>query len=636
MADISFYKYLEAAFRHKLFKDKAATSFKYLSWNLPYNRIFYYARRVLPKFYGNEFPNTEEGNLQMAKIMLEKLDRHQDLELERYFNPATVPLETEQPVPQATMASVAAGETPTTMGGGRLPALPHLPTPIPLTNIRQSFASRSGIFFQRNVGKYFTVGRIATGISMGIGAIAGSILGPVGTFAGAGVGALMPSFIRSGGGRFLGNIGNGAINAGLGISNQISTGSLIKLPPKKFWAFIGLFFLLIGVGIFSAVFNPPGEEQPTAEAAPVGASLTSCQFTRGDQNPPSAAYQSSVLLGYFQEAAAKSGVPAVVLAAVARVESPGIVNQTNGSLPSYGCPTSPTGAKGLMQIQPPGTTGHSAAGVSLGAQYLGIPVDQIDYCDIRQSIYLGAGVINAKRSGGKWDPSQNNNKSYIDSVAETYYGCLRYPSCTQGPYSYGDDLWASLQNCRTSDLAAIQPPGFVYYCQGNIAWQQCSLGKAGCGPTSLAMVLSSFGINLTPPQVDQIFQDNGWRSCGDSPTRLAAVLQSLWLKDLGFEVGSNLIRGSSLDPSQAKAYLDGGYLIIASSHNYPCANCTAVGKLVDHIFVVDAVDLSSNTVDIRDPNNCSYANGNDENQSNRVKSINSFAWLYAYPIKKVR
>lgn len=113
MADISFYKYLEAAFRHKLFNpegQRAAfnTSFNYLNYNLTYDRIFFDARRVFPAFYNNSFPNTEEGNLQMARDILQKLDLHKDPALDKYFNPATAPEENEQIIQEAKIASTAA------------------------------------------------------------------------------------------------------------------------------------------------------------------------------------------------------------------------------------------------------------------------------------------------------------------------------------------------------------------------------------------------------------------------------------------------------------------------------------------------------------------------------------------------
>lgn len=127
MADISFYKYLEAAFRYKL-KNVAATSFKYLGFDLPYETIigakrgiFYYARygkTALSKTYTRLFPDTKEGNLQMAKKVIENLDRHLDQELDRYFNPVTTPTTPSQ----QTTAGQPSGE-PATTGGGSTDAI---------------------------------------------------------------------------------------------------------------------------------------------------------------------------------------------------------------------------------------------------------------------------------------------------------------------------------------------------------------------------------------------------------------------------------------------------------------------------------------------------------------------------------
>ncbi|MBI2596412.1 hypothetical protein HYW46_06825 [Candidatus Daviesbacteria bacterium] len=177
------------------------------------------------------------------------------------------------------------------------------------------------------------------------------------------------------------------------------------------------------------------------------------------------------------------------------------------------------------------------------------------------------------------------------------------------------------------------PTGFVYYCQGNTAWAStCSLGVAGCGPTSMAMVLSSFGVVKTPPEVDREW---GFRVCGDVGSSMEDALGSSWLANLGFDKGPNIGQGS-LNENLAKIFLEQGSLIIGSSHAFPCANCKPGTTTVDHIFVVDGIDVAAGTVSIRDPNNCSYADGNDENPAKVIHKINEFTWAYAYPIKKVR
>ena len=141
MADISFYKYLEASFRYRLFDPRGGiatpdTHFNDLGYNLTYKQIFYYARKVLPKFYTGEFSDTQEGNLQMAKKVLEKLDKHQDIQLENQFKAVTVSEENARIIAQAQAESQQieaqqaqlAGESSGTSFGGMPAGLPSAPS----------------------------------------------------------------------------------------------------------------------------------------------------------------------------------------------------------------------------------------------------------------------------------------------------------------------------------------------------------------------------------------------------------------------------------------------------------------------------------------------------------------------------
>lgn len=180
--------------------------------------------------------------------------------------------------------------------------------------------------------------------------------------------------------------------------------------------------------------------------------------------------------------------------------------------------------------------------------------------------------------------------------------------------------------------------GFTYYCQGNPAWRDnCEMGGAGCGPTSVAMIISSLrtntGATMNPVQVDQVFRQRGWRACSDEGSYLQNAIHSDWLPSLGFHVGTNLVSGQVLNLRHAKERLDAGDIIVASSQRFPCANCRSL-PYINHIFVVDNVDIASATVSIRDPNNCSYTNGNDENPAKIIKSAAAFPWFYAFPIGK--
>lgn len=231
-------------------------------------------------------------------------------------------------------------------------------------------------------------------------------------------------------------------------------------------------FLIVG---FTSAPGSPGSQTGATTALPgaIG-NISSCQFTRGDQNPKSAPFKSSTLLGYFQEAERMSGVPAVILASIARVESPVSVAFTDDRLASFPCPKSSTGALGLMQIQPPGTKGHFADGVLLGASYLGKTPEQVNYCDLRENITVSAGFILKKLQlgfrigdGKTWEPQWTNDQTVINKLAEGYYGCLRYPTCENksgqggGPYSYGGDLWESIQNCQQNQTVLVGGGGSI-------------------------------------------------------------------------------------------------------------------------------------------------------------------------------
>ncbi len=560
MADLSFYNFLKAAFRHKIYKNPAASSFNYLGYNLPYKSIgadkgiFEYARRILPKFYTDEFADTEEGNLQMAKKVLEKLERKEDQELVQQFEgfKATQDQQIiEQAKAQSEETPIAAGESAATMSGGGLPSSfpqtsasygrtgyqkfvrpvggkeggtgegsaatnkaagieaekaakspatikdaqlrqqykpPSIskfekaasgvslqPPKVPgsFINTARSFGSKLGVFFQKNLGKYLTLGRAATGVGAVIGGFTGAAFGGTGIFAGAIGGAILPSWVKSGGaGKFLGKTGNGIINFGARLSNQAGKGGLNLAGPKKkiIWLFFGGFMLFaLGAGLLGAL-NPGGT--PTGPGSPTGPILTSdisqCKFTRGGDSVKELTYKSPLLLGYIQEASNISGIPPVILAAFIRVETPSTVTKTDDEIKNMSisnCPTSSNGALGVMQLQPQGTYGHDAGAIENGAKMAGLNYDSLtktDYCDVRKNIIMGAGFILKRLAykipqypdtygdGTSWNPSWTTNKTVTDKLVYGYYGCLNYPSCSTGPYNYGDDVSTSIQNCTPS------------------------------------------------------------------------------------------------------------------------------------------------------------------------------------------
>lgn len=334
--------------------------------------------------------------------------------------------------------------------------------PANFNNALRSFGSRTGssigVFFQKNIGKHLT----------GDGAM--KFLGKVGN---TGVNALsgITNFGNEGGirfsqfGRFNGN-GRGFFGFGRGGVGRIGGKSNVPgfSSGKKATLISGTVFFLIFI---IALIGGISDTTSTGQAAPIkpgSGDINTCKFSRAGTT---AQFQSPTLLSYIQEAAQKANIPPVILAAFIRVESPGSSNMSDTQISGYSnnCAQSPTGALGIMQIQPPGTT--SARGdpascddcIDAGAKLVGKTVSTMtrqDYCDPRTSITVGAGWILKKMSklgygdSTKWDPAWTTDRKAIEALVNTYYGCLIYggvADCT-GSYNYADDISTSIQNCQ--------------------------------------------------------------------------------------------------------------------------------------------------------------------------------------------
>ncbi|MCL4439496.1 MAG: C39 family peptidase, partial [Firmicutes bacterium] len=546
----------------------------------------------------------------------------------------------------------------------------------------------------------------ASAIGGGIGAVTGSVAGARGAIIGAVGGSAIPMAIK--GTATKAGLRLGALRLGtaaLGLSNPVGWALTIltthtgrKIAKVIIIALLIVFFFPIFYFLdgflqseapLSIIAHSPFFTPSQTASFGGGAFSSSCLFYRSHEG---LTYKSSLLMQYFQEAAGRSGVPAVLLAAVARVESPSLVNATDADiqamvdgasrtnltdadLASIHCPHSSMDALGIMQIEPPGAPNNSydAGAVKNGATYADVDFNRLQtdrsyvisvFCNPRDSIMLAAGFIISKMAihggdGTHWDPSWIDSQAQIYNVAQSYYGCLGYPCPTYkccdetAQFNYGEDLWMSIENCRAA------PGNFVYYCQGSPQWQTstfncpppnppvANVGNTGCGPTSLAMILSTFGVEVNPLQVWDVFRQNNWISCDGSA--MVAVLTTPagrdWLGTYGFTVGPDLVTGTPpngiLDAAAARQYIDQGYLIIASSQTFPLLSGN-----YGHIFVVQNVDPASQTYTLRDPANCSYSTGQEGPPPRSLtQSISMFSpsqlsggqgWAYAYPIKKVQ
>lgn len=159
-------------------------------------------------------------------------------------------------------------------------------------------------------------------------------------------------------------------------------------------------------------------------------------------------------------------------------------------------------------------------------------------------------------------------------------------------------------------------PAYVFYCQGDPRWAStCNMSAAGCGPATMAMIFSAYGDTITPFEMDRdIFQKRGWRACGNNPSSMETAIQTL-LPENGYEYKA---LGAPLNLERAQEYLNAGYLIIGSTSN--------------HIFVIDGVDITNQTLRLRDPGRC-------ENKDGVVRSAsapwNGEALYYSYAVKKL-
>lgn len=377
------------------------------------------------------------------------------------------------------------------------------------SKLRSNIAGRAGPLIQ-SLGK-----RIAPNLVSGaIGALSGVALGGLpGSLVGALGGGLLPEAFKKGlaskaaglasklGASSLAKLGASTAGKAAAAILGIGTGPvgwaiLAAWTFRKYlkWIIIGIVVLLFGIPMLflqtlkSTSLLPPfkqevsdgnitGEKQP-GKTPPISKDLASCQFYRGDQTS-AATFKSPKLLSYFQQAGEKSGIPAQLLAAFARVESPNSVNFSDESVDNSSCAVSETGALGLMQIQPPGTKGYDPEAVSLGASFLGKQTDSLtktDFCSVQTSIILASGFIIKKMQylyggdGEHWDPKWNSDQMAIYKIAEGYYGCLSYPSCKDGPFSYGQDLWNSLQSCSVQIINASRPTADTSKLSNILSW----------------------------------------------------------------------------------------------------------------------------------------------------------------------
>lgn len=183
-----------------------------------------------------------------------------------------------------------------------------------------------------------------------------------------------------------------------------------------------------------------------------------------------------------------------------------------------------------------------------------------------------------------------------------------------------------------------------FYCQytSSYSTQSCQIQHFGCVPTSLAMILTSFGDTTWDPNKTAL--ENNLMGCGfncnpderfcgtDSKQAYDAVQKT---KSLGYTVADSLANGQNFDLKWAKEYIEKGYLILGGADIFFRIGKTLEDPLLvkgGHSFVIRSVDLQSRTIKTLDPTFCD----SDTNYIERtivLDGVNN--WYYAYPMKKI-
>lgn len=518
----------DARFFRSIFGPSGAIERFYRNPNLNYvvvNRLFLAKKPTLRliRFILPSYRAYAEDNDLVNRLYLNK---NNDLFIRRLINPTTPPVLSDQaineleainklPLTQRVVAQnnlVTKIIAPSTIKAPvKSPTSPVITTPIiaspqlnqipveikaGVVNTLKDFSSNISLPTKGLISRFLTPQTIISGVAGIAGAIVGAgLAGPAGLVGGALVGATAPTTISKGGGQLV-------LSVGREVGNTVATSlrGFSSLPSPISNRFLVVFILAVFF-ILPTLIILGGGIQPSATvgATPLPPNLSSCQFYRGDRNPPAEVYKSNVLLQYFKQAEIITSVPAVLLAAIARVESPSVTTKTDTDLSileTTGCPISPTGALGIMQIQPPGTRGYFAAGVEYGASFLNKTPDQLNLCNLAENIIVSGAFILKKLQlgygigdGTKWNPQWTTDRNIINKVAEGYYGCLEYgggdPLKCSGPYNYGQDLWNSLQNCSaiSTTLASCPVPGGVIKNPSYQAYLQDPFKGGHCSPS---------------------------------------------------------------------------------------------------------------------------------------------------------
>jgi hypothetical protein len=191
-------------------------------------------------------------------------------------------------------------------------------------------------------------------------------------------------------------------------------------------------------------------------------------------------------------------------------------------------------------------------------------VPETDFCTGVPLEKLFASEIECKSRGGKDGSACDGECFESRQTAAGKWCCQQRNGCVKNPVYYSQ--------------TQPQPWALKLFGKG------CSSGKhtmnyVGCGPTALAMALSTFGINKNPSQVADEVIAGGWERCGMSWDAVPGVLRKYGLNVrtvdiegakralLAGEAVVAIAHGPQKNPKATGAFTDGGHFIFIHCYN---------------------------------------------------------------------
>ncbi len=193
-----------------------------------------------------------------------------------------------------------------------------------------------------------------------------------------------------------------------------------------------------------------------------------------------------------------------------------------------------------------------------------------------------------------------------------------------------------------------RPPGFVFYCQyggvnsnGNLndrwSWNvppqylppdniapTCNIEHQGCGPTSIAMILSSYGSTYTPTEIAT--QRN--IGCTDGTATHHITDMDSWLDARGFRLGpamfdygSHKLNLADIENFFSKNAGKGYYILGGASVRINTSSGLTSDSNHPHLFVITGVDPATGDLSAMDPTFCE---GGNIGGARKIKEPNNF------------